>query len=80
MCDRCKRFQGEGAKYDRMIGGSCYYCRAGEHFECTSTTCPCCGEANRKHDEEVERTVLAMQIFLKETGFYAKRNQKPHSR
>lgn len=32
--------------------GRCYYCAAGEHHECFSETCTCCGERNREHKRQ----------------------------
>lgn len=60
MCAKCE------SVYNGMIGGSCYFCRAGEHHECTSTDCPCCGERNRKHQQEVDALVIALRSELKE--------------
>ena len=56
--------------------GRCYYCTADVHEECYNERCTCCGERNRKHNEEVAKLVGIMQVYLEETGFYASHNRQ----
>lgn len=41
--------------------GRCYFCSAGEHHECYSLTCTCCGERNRKHQAGVDELEAAIR-------------------
>lgn len=52
--------------------GQCYYCAAREHHECADEGCTCCGERLKKFNEDTAKLVGIMQVFLQETGFYAK--------
>lgn len=51
--------------------GYCYYCTAGDHSDCHSESCTCCGERNREHNRQVEELVILMQEDL------ARRGRKP---
>jgi hypothetical protein len=34
--------------------GQCYNCCMGDHDECYSVTCTCCGDRNREHQMKVD--------------------------
>jgi hypothetical protein len=44
--------------------GQCYYCAAGEHHECESLQCTCCGERNREFARKVNRMERQLRIIL----------------
>lgn len=43
--------------------GQCYFCAAGDHDKCFLLSCTCCGEANRAHQENVNR----MEVLLRDS-------------
>lgn len=45
--------------------GQCYYCAKGEHHECYSETCTCCGERNIRMQKEVDAMVEAIRRSMK---------------
>ncbi len=54
--------------------GQCYFCAAGEHHDCHSTTCTCCGPRNIKHQADVDALVELIRASL-EAGRKARRTR-----
>jgi len=44
--------------------GQCYYCAMGEHHECYSESCTCCGERNRKHNQDAKELAILIRQRL----------------
>jgi hypothetical protein len=45
--------------------GQCYFCAAGEHHECYSLACTCCGERNREQQAEVNALEIEIRQLLR---------------
>jgi hypothetical protein len=48
--------------------GQCYYCAKGEHFECDSEVCTCCGDRNLAHRLAATKLAQRIRKYLKATS------------